>query len=257
MTPKNQQGHMPNATINDITIRYNWMKSVGGFMEMINGNSACDIHHNGCKGDSCPYACPAKAGHSYSVHDCVLEDINYTSCQGCSRFWMEITSSTNTSSFRVHDISIDHITLVPAEPDTFGGGFLDLGGAPMSNINWTNSILPTGKYPAHASTTGCGQRAATPREHFADCFKPFQFDGNLLIAQQQHDKDPRRWPACNSFPQNVSAVMYDPQTYALNAASPYKGSGTDGRDPGADVPTLLAAIAGVRSGQPNSDAAGQ
>ena len=76
-----------------------------------------------------------------------------------------------------------------------------------------------------------------------------QFNGNLLIAQQRKDKDPRRWPACNLFPDNASAVMYDPQTYALDVASPYKGSGTDGRDPGADIPTLLAAIAGVREGK--------
>ena len=86
------------------------MKSVGGFMEIINGNSHCDINHTGCTGSSCPFACPAKAGHSYSIHDCVLEDINYTSCQGCSRFWMEITSSTDSSGFEVHDVSIDHIT---------------------------------------------------------------------------------------------------------------------------------------------------
>ena len=61
------------------------------------------------------------------------------------------------------------------EPDTFSGGFLDFGGSEMSNVNWTNSILPTGKYPAHASTShGCGLHAATPREHLADCFKPYQ-----------------------------------------------------------------------------------
>ena len=115
---------MPNATVSDLTIRFNWAKSVGGIGEILNGMSHCDINHTGCKGSDCPFACPAHAGGIYTYHDMVFEDVNNTYCQGCARYWLEISSSTNISSFRVHDINIDHITLVAADPDHFGGGFL-------------------------------------------------------------------------------------------------------------------------------------
>ena len=153
------------------------------------------------------------------------------------------------SGFNVHDIHIDHITIVPSETSmTFTGGFFYFGGWAMNNVNWTNSILPTGRYPAHASRNGCGDHARTPKEHFDACFPQHSFRNNLLLAQQPQDRIPSRWPACNAFPPNSSALMMDPTTYALSPESPYKGTATDGRDPGAGIAVLLAAISGVKEG---------
>ena len=249
LTPKNQNGHMPNATVTDVVVRFNWMRNVGGLVEIINGNEHCDLNHTGCKGSDCPFDCPAHAGHTYSFHDIVVENVSYPSCQGCAPDWVEITSSTNVSGFNVHDIHIDHITIVPSETSmTFTGGFFYFGGWAMNNVNWTNSILPTGRYPAHASRNGCGDHARTPKEHFDACFPQHSFRNNLLLAQQPQDRIPSRWPACNAFPPNSSALMMDPTTYALSPESPYKGTATDGRDPGAGIAVLLAAISGVKEG---------
>lgn len=249
MTPKSQQGHMPNASVTDITVRFNWATKTGGIGEILNGLAHCDIYHTGCKGNQCPFACPAHSGNHYSYHDMVFDDVNHTWCQGCARFWLEVTTGTNISSFSVHDINLDHITIVPADPDGFQGGFMCLGGhAPMRNINWTNSIIPTGRYPAWASENGCGDKANSPKEHFDQCFNPYKIDGNLII-NSAITKPGVAWPDGNSFPADVAAVHYDPKTYELLHNSPYKGKGTDGRDPGADIPTLLAAVAGVREGK--------
>ena len=61
--------------------------------------------------------------------------------------------------------------------------------------------------------------------------------------------DPKQWPAGNQFVANVSAVGFKGDgTYALADDSPFKGAATDGRDPGPDIPRLLAAIDGVEAG---------
>ena len=56
------------------------------------------------------------------------------------------------------------------------------------------------------------------------------------------------YPAGNAFPAtpaDVGFVDYAARDYRLGAASPYKGSASDGKDPGADVDRILAAVAGV------------
>ena len=75
------------------------------------------------------------------------------------------------------------------------------------------------------------------------------FKGNVLVGSPAYPKtvNPSLWPAGNFFTANRSEVGFANQsTYALSASSPFKGKGTDGRDPGADIPTLLRAISGVR-----------
>ena len=43
-------------------------------------------------------------------------------------------------------------------------------------------------------------------------------------------------------------------TYALADGSPFKGKAADGRDPGAVIPVLLAAVEGVRTGNSRDSA---
>ena len=59
------------------------------------------------------------------------------------------------------------------------------------------------------------------------------------------------WPAGNFFPPNSDAVGFvhyqdgGGGDYQLHANSPYANAGTDGRDLGADMVGLQAALAGV------------
>jgi hypothetical protein len=60
------------------------------------------------------------------------------------------------------------------------------------------------------------------------------------------------WRASNFFQTPVSAVEFvdynggSAGNYALQSTSPYKGAGTDGKDLGANVPAVNAAVAKVR-----------
>jgi hypothetical protein len=60
------------------------------------------------------------------------------------------------------------------------------------------------------------------------------------------------WPTHNFFPTSATAVEFmnynggSGGNYQLLSSSPYKGAGTDGKDLGADVPGVNAAIARLR-----------
>eukprot|EP00663_Eupelagonemidae_sp_cell21sb_P000688 gene688-6227_t len=142
----------------------------------------------------------------------VFEDVNHTYCYGCARYWLEISSGTNISSFRVSDINIDHITLVAAVPDGFGGGILAIGGNKMQNVNITNSILPTGKYGVWPSDIwGCALHRDSPKARLDDCFDPYVFNGNLMIQAADYIEPKASYPAGNVFLANASAIHYDPK----------------------------------------------
>jgi hypothetical protein len=60
------------------------------------------------------------------------------------------------------------------------------------------------------------------------------------------------WPSNNFFPASAAAVQFvnynggNGGNYQLQATSPYRGKGTDGKDLGADMSAILSAIAGVQ-----------
>ena len=63
---------------------------------------------------------------------------------------------------------------------------------------------------------------------------------------------PGDWPSPNLFPASSSTVEFvnynggNGGNYQLQSGSPYKGKGTDGKDLGADIAAINAAIAGAR-----------
>jgi hypothetical protein len=71
-----------------------------------------------------------------------------------------------------------------------------------------------------------------------------------LIASPPHFP-PSKWPANNLFPatpEDVQFVNYNNGNggdYQLMNTSPYKNAGSDGKDLGADIVGLQAALAGV------------
>ena len=62
---------------------------------------------------------------------------------------------------------------------------------------------------------------------------------------------PSLWPAQNLFPQSIDDVQFtnydngNGGNYELMSTSPYKYMGTDGKDLGADIASLNAALANV------------
>jgi hypothetical protein len=89
-----------------------------------------------------------------------------------------------------------------------------------------------------------------PLTTFTACFSPYSFLNNALIASPP-SYPASKWPAGNAFPSSVASVQFlnynngNGGDYHLLPSSPYKNAGTDGKDLGADVDTILSEIVGV------------
>ena len=235
LTPKNQAiGKMnvcPICMVTDVTVRYVTVSHVGGVMQIANG-----ISSNG----GAPLA-----GGRYSIHDLTADDVDATKYDGYGTF---AQVSMGKHAPVLGHVTINHVTAL--QP----GAMLNLGddiavNPAMNNFVFTNNIVAAGSAPT--STTGggpsnCGYPGA-PVESLGRCFQPYTFSHNAVIATPPSQPS-SRYPAGNFFPLSPAAVEFmNPigGDFRLHATSRYKNAGTDGKDLGADIETLQAAIAGV------------
>ena len=237
ITPANQ----PNATgadlcpicqVTDITIRYNAISHVGAGLQIANALSE-------------PGQFPVLDGERYSIHDITIDDINPVTYSGSGRFAEIFTQAPDPL---LQNLSINHVT-------AFATGLLSVSGATspkMSNFTLTNSILSVGIYPIWAASGKSTDCAAydVPIETFADCFTSSAFTNNAFIGATS-SFPPASWPSGNFFPATASTLQFIGYNsgvdgnYQLSTSSPYHNAGTDGKDLGADVSTILSETAGV------------
>jgi hypothetical protein len=123
---------------------------------------------------------------------------------------------------------------------------------PMTGFVFTNNMVLTGRYPvwsAGGSDASCAAKG-TPAQKIKTCFPIYTFKNSALIGTPDAFP-PSSWPSGNFFPANPNvAGMIDYNdgvdgNYQLQPNSPYKNAGTDGRDLGADIAGLNAALSGV------------
>jgi hypothetical protein len=237
LTPVNQ----PNSTganlcavcqVTDVTIRYNTISHVGGGLQIATVLSE-------------PGQFPALDGQRYSIHDITIDDINPTVYSGNGRFAEIFSQASNPL---IQNLSINHVT-------AFASGLLSVSGPTspqMANFTFTNSIFSVGIYPiwsANGKSTDCA-RYDVPLKTFNDCFTSSAFSNNALIGATS-SFPPSSWPSGNFFPTTASALQFASYNqgiggnYQLSSSSPYHNAGTDGKDLGADVSTILSETAGV------------
>jgi len=242
LTPKNQHTFSgvnvcPICEVTDVTIRYTHIIHAGGGMTI-----GTDLSGYGDGGAA------AAAGTRFSIHDVVLDDISRKYLSAGNLFLIHNSWLANP----VNTITIDHITGFP-DPN---GGILGLGNRlsnpAMYGLVFTNSIVTTGKYPVHGTgggTTNCAY-SGTPAQELAACFASYTFTNNAIVAAPLR-YPPSSFPAGNFFAGDEDSVDFtrcddgNGGNYLLKSASPYKQMGMDGRDLGADIIGLNAALAGV------------
>lgn len=246
ITPKNQSGAngsniCPICIVTDVTVRYNYDRHGSQVLQIANVMS-----------DNKGWAL---GGYRYSIHDLIAEDFQYSKCNQCGMTTVEIStgySSTNPPPSAMNLVNIDHVTAITANPPTLA--FLNMDGPPagnatstlqMSGINLTNSIFETGGsgvYPTGGGADNCAVAPKTVADKILACWiGPSSFTGNLIVTKAL--KTPTTWPAGNQLVADWSAIAF-----ANFAAGDYhlttlfKGTGTDGKDPGADVSAVMAMI---------------
>jgi hypothetical protein len=242
LTPVNQHGKngfvCPLCQVTDITIRYVRTSHSGGGIAM--GTVEPAPHH--APGQ------PALAGARWSIHDVVLDDIS-TKYAGHGTLFEMVNSWPENP---LNTVTINHVTGLPNDST---GRMMTLGNketVSMYGLVFTNNIVITGQgsvWNAFGGTGSCSQ-SDVPIVSIANCFATYTFSNNALVAAPTR-LPPTKWPADNMFPQtaiDVGFVNYnngDGGNYELQSNSPYKNKGTDGKDLGADVVGLNAALANV------------
>jgi hypothetical protein len=208
LTPRNETGGMPWAAAKDITIRLNKLVNVGQAFNV----SGTDSNY------------PELGVLTRRV---LIENnqINVTGIGNADGRMFQIINGPI-------DFTIDHNT-------GFCTGPLGVSeNSPKADqFVFTNNITTKGSYGFTGSGTGEG--TATLNAYYTT----WQFTKNAIIVGTSGN-----YPSGNYFPANTGAVgfiNYAAADYRLSASSPYKNAGADGKDLGADIDAIEAAIAGI------------
>ena len=238
LTPKNQatkSGNVcPICKVTDITIRYTRISHAGGGIAIATALS--DGH------------APAKAGARFSIHDIVLDDISRKYVGDGRLFDLGNSWPSNP----LHSVTISHITGFP-DPEAGMLSLNNLTSNPeMYGFVFINNLVTTGKYPVRGIGLGSAScaYANVPVVSLKNCFASYRFKNNALVADPSQ-YPPSSWPDGNLFVPNIQDVGFIRSSsniagpYQLQAGSPYKNRGTDGKDLGADIVGLNQALKGV------------
>jgi hypothetical protein len=239
LTPKSQAGSgnsnlCPICVVTDVTIRFNSISHVAAGLQIANA-----LSDNGGA---------ALDGERYSIHDVVIDDIDGVKFGGPGEF---AQVSVSAGAPLLQNLWINHITAFPPATLFVIGDQLQ-SSPPINNFLFNNSIVNAGTYPVWSSGDGGTSNCAVhdvPITTFNACFTGSSFKSNAIITAVPGAA--ATWPALNFFPGSTNAVGFTNYNsgnggdYHLQASSPYKGAGTDGKDLGADIDGLDTAIAGV------------
>jgi len=139
------------------------------------------------------------------------------------------------------DVVVNHNTFLAT------ASAITLDGDPSPNFSFTNNITAHNDYGIIGSGYGIGLPSITQ-------FLPNStINGNLLVAPPA-GITAANYPPGNLFPSSMTAVGFTSYNngnggnYQLTSSSPFRGAATDGKDPGVDTPSLLAAVQGVSNG---------
>jgi Putative Ig domain len=245
LTPRNQptrggKGRFvcPLCQVTDVTIRYNHISHAGGGIQMA---TVVDLP-TGKLGK------PALAGTRWSIHDIVLDDLSKQYVGGGTAFEID----NGWAKKPLNTVTINHVT---AFPDAAGHMMIignPRGNERMYGLVFTNNLIVTGQHPIWAANGARGDcaQADVPVTTIRRCFTTYTFSNNGLITSPPV-YPPSSWPSHNMFPRTIEDVAFvtfenaNGGNYELQPTSPYKNKGTDGKDLGADIVGLNAALANV------------
>lgn len=254
--PKNQSGGRsgtaPTALTNDFTYRYNYCYNAAygiGLYQSMDG---------GCT------SCQAQGANGVSIHDNVIGDnLNLGALKarsaGDALEVLSVGDSTRSGLNQLNNVNISHNTFVRAIR-----ALAIVGGSPPGQMhNWRiqDNIWPFGEYGVEAvGGRGTCDAPAGNANNFHDilrsCVSNWTVDHNAVF-----DWKAGRWPTDGSgrgnfFFKDANQVKFvdyrngdsgfNPGNYALQPSSHLHNAGSDGKDLGADIPTLVLKITAVR-----------
>jgi hypothetical protein len=192
----------------------------------------------------------AADGGRYSIHDIFADNVHDKDYKGGGGFLMLVSWQPP-----LHDIQVDHVTaFVP-------GRLLSIlnPGAKLKNFAITNSVFSVGAERPIGSAGGGPESCAGKNQAFGGqavveaCFDSYKFEKNLIISGR--GSFPKEnfvvgSPEAAGIRDLKDTVSKDPRLCADKGPGCPKVSrgvkaASDGRDLGADIDSVEAAIAGV------------
>ena len=225
ITPRNAGGSDPWSVTQDITFRLNKLINIGGGFNIYGDDDV--------------------AGHPTLLTRRVLIENNTFTL-------LNWDPNDNRTVFQIgrgpSDVAIRHNTAFVLPGAAGRSAYVLNAGTRLSdNFDFTDNIIDFSTYGFMGDFTNTAQ--ATLNLHFT---ATYTFTKNAWIANLSTPTS-TAYPAGNFFPASIAAVgfvNFAGGDYHLLVSSPYKGAGTDGKDLGADIDALTAAIAGASSLSP-------
>jgi hypothetical protein len=236
ITPVNQSGNAPTAFDANITLRYNWCTSINFGIEL-------DIANNG--------GYLAAADNHYSLHDDVFENMGYCEPTACSTSnpTVQMTTSRQITFLAQaqNNATVNHLSFIYS-PVATPSAALGLSNPTIaSGLNqyseiYTNNLQQTFggtlNVEGGSDPTNCANSSGIGAPMFAACWTTYTVGGNCFIDNGSHT-----WPGTNA----TSVASYSAALTSYNngfggnyvvAAGACKAAGTDGLDPGANIPLV-------------------
>ena len=205
----NQDGACTWCVTQDVTFRLNLVRNVGGGMSIAAApdNNFTSVH-----------------ARRLTIVDNVITNINTGIFDGSGRGFLIDGDVT--------DLVISHNTVI--DP-TSGAVIFGTGGSVRSMIR--DNVMGGGAFGVKGDATAAGSATVTA------FMQGGAFFGNVIQLPSSTG-----YPAGNFYPTSLSAINFfnlSGADFRLQAASAFRGVGTDFLDPGANIDALTTAIAGV------------
>lgn len=210
-TVRNQDGGAPWSVVRDVQFTNNIVRHVSSGVTVLGED---DIH-------------PSQRTERITIANNVFEDVSSTNWGGSGRFMTVLDGAV--------DLRVDHNTVLQTESILVADG-----DTPNTGFVFTNNIAPHNLYGVFGSGVGSGNNALS-----------FYFPGAIFQRNVIPGANPNAYPTDNAYPPSLDDVGFVDRAggdYRLAPGSPYKGYGTDGEDPGADIDAVVAATACAVSG---------
>ena len=233
-TVRNQSGTAEWCTVRDVTFANNIVKHVGAGFNMTGMD----------------YPNTSQQTQRIYIHNNLVLDMEYA--LGGSR---AMIGGTTAGQSPLLDLVItNNLCMHGPSVDSQGNSFLTLGGSADAILNMTyeNNIVTFADYGVAGTGTSSGTASL---DYYVD---NYSFQGNVIIMRPADRTYAyylanfgTKYPAGNYAADDVFSVgftNYAQGNYRLDASSPYKNVGTDGKNPGPDFDALEAATGSTISG---------
>jgi hypothetical protein len=207
-TVRNENGTAPWSVVEDVTFTHNIVRHTASAVNILGKDG---IHPSG-----------SQQTKRILIRDNVFEDVDEAKWGGSGRLFQILSEAA--------DVVIDHNTAFHS------GDIITAEGKPNLGFVYTNNLTPHNLYGVGGTNT-YGNPLMTLETYFPGAL----FAKNVLIGR----KAGYTYPPDNFLPATLADVGFvdlPGRNYRLTSTSSYKKAGTDGKDIGADIDSLEAAM---------------